>query len=156
MIAQRSFSDPQFQTAFKTHFSELGITVQDWDSLFQEMNNEGNNRACVRTCADGGIIGFILFQPTKFTNWFIEETLGFIQEFWISKTHQNTGHGAALLRRAEDYFKEHCIYTSILTSDTPERFYLKHGYQKATGCKAKNQDEVFIRHLIRLKPQNSN
>lgn len=142
------FSDPLFQSAFKTYFAELGITVKDWDGVFREMNGEGDNHAYVRTGADGGIIGFIQFKPTPFTSWFFEETCGFIREFWVSEAHRNVGHGAALLQQAEEHFKEHSICTSILTTDTAERFYLKHGYQKAPGCKAKNQDEVFIKHLI--------
>lgn len=142
------FSDLLFQTAFKTYFSELGINVKDWDGLFREMNDEGDNQAFVRSVRDGSIVGFIQFKPTKFTSWFFEETCGFIREFWISNANRNAGHGAALLRLAEGYFKQHGMYTSILTTDTAERFYLKHGYQKAPGCKAKNQDEVFIKQLI--------
>ncbi len=142
------FSDPLFQTAFQTYFSELGITVKDWDGLFREMNDEGDNQAVVRTAGDGSIIGFIQFKPTKFTSWFFEETCGFIREFWISNANRNAGHGSALLRIAESYFMEHGMYTSILTTDTAERFYLKHGYRKAPGCKAKNEDEVFVKHLL--------
>ncbi len=142
------FSDPLFQTAFQTCFSELGITVKDWDGLFREMNEEGDNHAFVRTDADGSIVGFIQFKPMLFTSWFFEETCGFIREFWVSENHRNAGHGAALLRKTEGYFKENGIYTSILTTDTAERFYLKHGYRKAPGCKAKNQNEVFLKHLV--------
>ena len=141
------FSDPLFQTAFQTYFSELGITVNDWDGLFREMNDEGDNQAVVRTAGDGSIIGFIQFKPTKFTSWFFEETCGFIREFWISNANRNAGHGSALLRIAESYFMEHGMYTSILTTDTAERFCLKHGYRKAPGCKAKNEDEVFVKYL---------
>lgn len=141
------FSDPLFQTAFQTYFSELEIIVKDWDGLFREMKDEGGNQAFVRVATDGSIVGFIQFKPTKFTSWFFEETCGFIREFWISSANRNAGHGAALLRRAENYFKEHGMYTSILTTDTAERFYLKHGYQKAPGCNAKNKDEVFVKHL---------
>ena len=141
------FSEPLFQTAFQTYFSELGITVRDWDGLFREMNDEGDNQAFVRTADDGSIIGFIQFKPIKLTSWFFEETCGFIREFWISNANRNAGHGSALLRLAESYFKEHGMYTSILTTDTAEHFYLKHGYRKAAGCKAKNEDEVFVKRL---------
>lgn len=141
------FSEPLFQTAFQTYFSELGITVKDWDGLFREMNDDGDNQAFVRTDDDGNIIGFIQFKPIKFTSWFFEESCGFIREFWISNANRNAGHGSALLRLAERYFKEHGMYTSILTTDTAERFYLKHGYRKALGCKAKNDDEVFVKRL---------
>lgn len=141
------FSDPLFQSAFQAYFSELGITVRDWNGLFCEMNAEGDNRAFVRTDQDGGIIGFLQFKPTRFTSWFFEETCGFIREFWIAEAHRNAGHGSALLRLAERYFRDHGMYTSILTTDTAERFYLRHGYRKAPGCRAKNEDEVFLKHL---------
>lgn len=51
------------------------------------------------------------------------------------------------MNRAEDYFMERGMYTSILTTDTAERFYLRHGYQRAPGCHAKNNDTVFIKRL---------
>lgn len=34
------FSNPLFQMAFREYFGELNIAVQDWDRLFQEMNEE--------------------------------------------------------------------------------------------------------------------
>ena len=57
------------------------------------------------------------------------------------------GHGAQLLALAEQYFLEQGIYTGILTTDTAERFYRRHGYVKASGCRAKNKDEVFTKRL---------
>lgn len=141
------FTSPLFQSAFKAYFAELSFPVKDWDGLFREMSNEGDNMAFVRTDGDGKVIGFIQFKPIKFTSWFFEETCGFIREFWISEAYRHAGHGAALLRLAEDYFKEHGIYTTILTTDTAERFYLKLGYQRAYGCVAKNNDAVFVKHL---------
>ena len=51
------------------------------------------------------------------------------------------------MNRAEGYFREHGMLISILTTDTAERFYLRHGYQHAPGCHAKNNDTVFIRRL---------
>lgn len=56
-------------------------------------------------------------------------------------------HGTALINLAEKYFVENGIYTSILTTDTAAHFYEKCGYIKALGCKAKNQNEVFVKHL---------
>ncbi len=49
------FTSPLFQSAFKTYFAELGISVKDWDGLFREMNDEGGNMAFVRTAGDGEI-----------------------------------------------------------------------------------------------------
>lgn len=141
------FSHSLFQTAFRQYFSELGYTIRDWDGLFKEMNDDGDNIAFVRTSTDGKVIGFIQFRPVKFSSWFFEETCGFIREFWIAEEFRNKSHGTALLGLAEKYFMDHGIYTSILTTDTAASFYVRHGYVKALGCKAKNQDEVFIKHL---------
>ena len=144
------FTDPVFQAAFKQYFGELGINVKDWDGLFQEMNtgSEGKkNAAYVRMAADGSAIGFIQFVPIRFTSWFFEETAGFIREFWVAEAFRNQGNGADLLALAEKHFLERGIYTTILTTDTAERFYERHGYVRAHGCEAKNKDEVFVKRL---------
>ena len=141
------FSDPLFQTAFRQYFSELGCTIRDWNRLFKEMNDDGDNIAFVRTSMDGKIIGFLQFRPVKFSSWFFEETCGFIREFWVAEEFRKEGHGTALISLVEKYFIDNGIYTSILTTDTAAGFYKRHGYVKAFGCKAKNQDEVFIKHL---------
>lgn len=144
------FFDPGFQNAFRQYFAELGITVKDWDGLFREMDrgDQGErNAAYVRTAADGGVIGFIMLVPIRFTSWFFEETCGFIREFWVAEAFRNQGHGSQLLALAERYFLERGIYTSILTTDTAQGFYERHGYRKAAGCKAKNKDGVFSKRL---------
>ena len=141
------FTVPLFQDTFKQYFTEMGISIRDWDGLFKEVNDEGDNLTFVRTTADGDAIGFIMIKPTKFTSWFFEETYGFIREFWVASDFRNSGHGTALLDIAEKYFCENNIYTSILTTNTAKLFYEKHGYFKAPGCKAKNQDDVFIKRL---------
>ena len=141
------FTDLLFQTAFKQYFSELGYTIRDWNGLFREMNDDGDNIAFVRTSMDGQIIGFIQFRPLQFSSSFFKETCGFIREFWIAEEFRNEGHGTALIGLAEKYFIDNGIYTSILTTDTAARFYIRHGYVRASGCKAKNQDEVFIKRL---------
>lgn len=144
------FTDPVFQGAFQQYFAEMGINVKDWDGLFREMNegNEGEkNAACVRMAADGGVIGFIQFIPIRFTSWFFEETCGFIREFWVAEEFRSRGHGSELIALAERHFLEHGICTSILTTNTAERFYERHGYVKAPGCRAKNHDDVFAKRL---------
>lgn len=141
------FSAPLFQDVFRQYFTELGVNVKNWDGLFKEMKDEGDNLAFVRTAKDGKIIGFIQFKPIKFASWFFEEICGFIREFWIASDFRNNGHGAALIHLAEKYFLENGIFTSILTTDTAAHFYEKHGYVKAPGCKAKNKDEVFIKQI---------
>lgn len=144
------FADPVFQAAFRQYFAEIGIKVKDWDGLFQEMNRgDGGekNAAYVRLSADGGVIGFLLFIPIRFTSWFFEETCGFIREFWVADEFRNKGHGSELIALAERYFLERGITASILTTDTAGRFYERHGYEKAAGCGAKNKDEVFVKRL---------
>ncbi len=111
------------------------------------MNDEGNNLAFVRTDADGSVIGFIQYKPETFKSWFFEGTCGFVREFWVSDQHRNRGHGSALLRLTEEYFRKQGIFTSILTTDTAPGFYLKNGYTYVPECKAKNKDDVFVKRL---------
>ena len=141
------FTDSMFCTAFKTYFSELGIEVNDWDGVFSEMNDEGDNEAFIRMTESGEVIGFIQCKPISFTSYFFEETILFIREFWVSEKYRNLGHGKELLNLAETHFKKKGIFTSILTTDTAEAFYIKNGYRRAPACKAKNQDDVFIKRF---------
>lgn len=141
------FTDPLFVKAFQKYFAELGIEVKDWDGVFAEMNNEGDNESFVRKNTDNQVIGFILCKPISFTSWFFEETCVFIREFWISEEYRNKGHGADLLLMAEDHYKQKGIFTSVLTTDTAEDFYIKHGYIKKPACKAKNEDDVYVKAL---------
>jgi len=141
------FTNPLFQQAFKQYFAELGITVKDWDGLFQEMKEDTDTSVIIRTDNSGALIGFLMFQPTPFSSWFFEETCGFIREFFIFPEFRGFGHGKALLRLAEEHFLQNSIYTSILTTDTAPDFYLKNGYRRAPGIRAKNEDDVFIKHL---------
>lgn len=140
------FSDPKFREAFRQYFSELDVSVQDWDELFQDMNGDGNT-AIVRTDEQGKVIGFIQFKSIKFSSWFFEETCGFIREFWVAEEFRSRKHGTELIGLAEKYFVEKGIFTSILTTDTAMHFYEKCGYVRAPGCIAENDDNVFIKHL---------
>ncbi len=140
------FSNPVFQNAFKQYFSELNVNVDDWDGLFREMSDEGDE-AFVRLDENNEPIGFILFQPIEFTSWFFKETYGFIREFWVAKEHRSKKHGSDLLEIAEQYFYKQGIYSSILTTDTAEQFYLKRGYVKVPGCTALNEDDVYVKRL---------
>ena len=141
----KDFTDPLFEEAFKKYFSELEITVKDWDGLFQEMNDDEGVAAVIRTAEDGSVMGFIMYQPIQFTSWFFEETRGFIREFWIAKEYRNQGHGSQLLKLVEDEFIRQGIRSFILTTDTAEDFYLNHGYKTVSNCTAKNKDRVFIK-----------
>lgn len=140
------FSDPAFQNAFKQYFMEMNFNdVEDWDDLFKQMND--GNLAFVRYDENKEVIGFIQFTSLEFTRWFFEETYGFIREFWVAKKYRDKRHGSELLRLAEQYMLEKGVFSSILTTDTAEKFYLKNGYEKVPGCKSKNNDDVFVKRL---------
>ena len=141
------FSEPLFQKAFQIYFGELGINVKDWDGLFKEMNDEEGNKTFLRVTEENDIAGFIMFKPIELSNWFFTEKLGFIREFWIANEYRNQGHGTALLQLAEEYFVQNDICKSILTTDTAENFYIKHGYRKDSAYTAANKDEVFVKDL---------
>ena len=140
------FSDSRFQEAFQLYFREIGVNVRDWDGLFREMTEDGN-AAWLRLSEDGGVIGFIQFKPIALTNWFFEETAGFIREFWIAEAYRGQGHGSALLGMAETFFAEKGIRQTILTTDTAPGFYEKHGYRKHPGIQAQNHDDVYVKEL---------
>ncbi len=141
------FRNEKFQIAFKLYFDELEIVVKEWDKLFQQMNDEKNNLAYIRTDELGNIVGFIEFTVIPFSNWFFETKMGFIREFWIKKNFRSLGHGTELLKMAESYFLTQNIHKSILTTDSAEKFYIKNGYHKDCHIIAKNNDVVLIKAL---------
>ena len=51
------------------------------------------------------------------------------------------------MKLAEEYFYKNGIYKSILTTTAAPEFYKKLGYELSFGCKAKNNDPVFIKQL---------
>lgn len=147
MILLSDFTDLRFRTAFQAYFSELNISVKDWEGLFREMNEEGNNLAYL-LLTEGRALGFLQFQITSFSNWFFEEPFGFIREFWVDPAYRRQGHGKSLLHSAETYFLEHGVFRSVLTPDDGAvAFYLANGYEKAPGIRPKNKMDVFIRTL---------
>lgn len=141
------FTDSRFCAAFQAYFGELAISVKDWDGLFREMNEEGNNLAWLLLDESGGAMGFLQFQMTGFSNWFFEEPFGFIREFWIDPACRRQGYGKALLSLAETYFVEHGACRAVLTADDAVDFYLANGYGKSAGIKAKNKMEVLTKNL---------
>ncbi len=146
-ILLSDFTDPRFRAAFQAYFAELDISVRDWEGLFREMNEEGNNFAWLLLDDSGGTRGFLQFQMTGFSNWFFEESFGFIREFWIAPAHRRQGYGRFLLHLAETYFVEHGAYRAVLTADDAVDFYLANGYESASGVKAKNKMDVLTKNL---------
>ena len=45
------FTNPLFQAAFRQYFSDMGICVEDWNAVFEEMNEDGDNAAFIRTAS---------------------------------------------------------------------------------------------------------
>lgn len=140
------FTQEIFQNAFKLYFKELGIDVKNWDTLFQEMSEEGGNNVYIKMDNEE-IVGFIMFKSEQLSNWFFEEKIGFVREFWIAEKYRKNGYGSHLLKLAEDYFRENGIYKIILTTDTAKQFYVNHGYRLDKAYIAKNEDEVFVKNL---------
>lgn len=141
------FNNVDFQNMFKSYFGELGVSVRDWSRLFQAMNDENRNLAYLRYDESGCPIGFIQFTVITFSSGFFETKIGFIREFWVNDECRNLGHGSELLRLAEKYFISNGIYKSILTTNTAERFYIRHGYVKDVDITAKNGYDVFVKVL---------
>lgn len=141
------FETPLLQKAFRLYFEELGMHIRNWEALFREMNEGGENRAILRTDAQGEIVGFIQFAPMRFSSWFFEEESGFIREFWVAPAWRRQGQGTLLLARAEEWFKERGIEEIYLTSDDAGAFYEARGYVRSHACTAKNRDNVYRKHL---------
>ncbi len=140
------FTYPDFQSAFKRYFGELGIEVKDWDGLWQEMNST-HNMAYLRK-AGGETVGFIQLTKISLESWFFKENVGFIREFWVKKEMRGQGHGSALLGMAEKYLLNEGMREIWLTTDTAPGFYLKKSYVRRPDITAKNEDEVFSKTLL--------
>lgn len=134
---------------FKHYFSELNITIDDYLELFVAMNEEQRNEAFL-LFDQKQPIGFIMFTSERSSHWFIEERFGFIREFWVDPNYRKTGHGSTLLTRCEQHFIDNGIYRILLTTNTAQRFYIKHGYKHDENYTAKNEDDVFVKDLQSL------
>ncbi len=143
------FTDERFKTAFRIYFEELGETVKDWEKLFLKMNNDphGKDFAYIRVDENDHVIGFIQFTTLEVTSWFFKTQIGFIREFWIASEYRNRKHGTALLRLAEAYFCRCHLFASVLTTDTAERFYEKHGYVRMNEIIPANDEITYVKVL---------
>lgn len=140
-------NDPRFQAAFQTYFGELGISVKDWDGLFHQMEEDAGTVNLLVFSDQGRVLGFIQLKIDTLQNWFFEETVGFVREFWIAGNYRNQGCGTKLLQAAENYFQERGAYKAILTTDTAPDFYRKNGYVRDHSYQARNEDAVFTKLL---------
>lgn len=145
-LLTNDFTDPLFTEAFKKYFSELGIAVREWDKLWAEMN-DGETFAYLCVENDDEVIGFIQFSQNVMQNFFFEEKVGFIRELWVRENCRGCGYGSRLLSLAERYFLDRGITRCILTTDSAERFYVKHGYRRRINVRAANKDASFTKEL---------
>ncbi|BBK21733.1 hypothetical protein Aargi30884_06360 [Amedibacterium intestinale] len=124
-----NFEDRVFCQVFKKYFEEIQVHVEDWDALFKDMNADERDVAKV-LMEDGKIYGFIIYRKDELKNWFFCETIGFIREFWISKSMRKQGFGSKLLEAAEKDMED--VNRIMLTpAKRKESFYEKRGYRKA-------------------------
>ena len=138
------YSDQAFQTAYCAYFAEMGMQVSNWEGLFTQMTDEGEP-TIIRMDENGRVIGFIQFCRVEMTCWFFEDRYGFIREFWVAPEHRSQGHGTALLKQAEAWFAKQGVCKMILTPDTAEGFYIRHGYRRDEGIVAKNRSPVYVK-----------
>ncbi len=136
-----------FQKAFKLYFNELEVKVENWNELFQEINDDKDNFAYIRLTEDFEVVGFIQFKCIELSNWFFTAPFGFIREFWVSSEYRGKGQGKELLFLAEEYFKNKNIVKCILTTDGATEFYEKHGYKHDKTIIAENKDAVYVKIL---------
>lgn len=140
------FSHPGFRRAFERYFAGLGETVQDWEAVYRQMASSGA-QALLLCSPDGETAAFLLYAALPFSSAFFEGHAAFIQEFWIDPSLRGQGIGRHLLHRAEARFAARGLSLVLLTSDTAEEFYLRCGYRRAAGIRAKNDCPVFLRCL---------
>ena len=134
------------QTAFRDYFTELGVTVRNWDGLFREVNGS-DSRFLVRRDAAGDVAGFVLFARKEMTSGFFTAVLGCVEELYVRPALRGCGCGAALLAAAETELRRMGCGLAILTSDSAPAFYLRQGYAPAPAIAAKNGDPVFVKPL---------
>lgn len=141
--------DPNFQKLFKAYFNELGVKVENWNELFEEMNDciKKYNLLTLLISYEEKVVGFIMFQKDELTNWFFKKSFGFIREFYIDTEYRGKGYGTILIEIALGWFKKEGIRKVILTSDTANQFYLKCGFKIDTSFEAKNELPTYVIEL---------
>ena len=94
------FSHPGFRRAFECYFSEMEISVDDWEAVYREMAVSGAQALLLRS-PDGETEAFLLYAVLPFSSSFFEGSAAFIQEFWVAPPLRGQGLGRRLLRSAE-------------------------------------------------------
>ncbi len=142
-----AFQDLRFQTMFQAYFGEMGVPVKDWLPLFREMDEDGRENEAILALDGGKAVGFIQYCPLALSGWFFTCQAGFVREFWVMPDVRCRGVGTALLRQAENRFRECGAGWSMLTTDSAEQFYLARGYAWSSAWQARNGDKVYIKDL---------
>ena len=94
----------------------------------------------IRRDERGAVTGFIQFTVMDLESWFFTVKCGFIRELWIAP---------ALRRLAEEWLTaRQCAY-ALLTTKTAPQFYRRNGYAPHGEIHAKNQEEVFVKSLLK-------
>ncbi|MBR4082517.1 MAG: GNAT family N-acetyltransferase [Clostridia bacterium] len=138
--------NPSLRQAFRDYFAELGVTVRDWDSLFDEIDRSGR-KFLVRRDEQAQITGFLLFLQREMTCGFYTTDVGCIEELYVVPARRQRGHGQSLLAAAETRFRADGCGYMLLTSDDAGAFYARCGYHPAPRIRAKNGDPVFVKPL---------
>lgn len=146
------FYDPQFQRIFRAYFAEIGITLREdttlWDEIKKSADEEG--MVCLAAQEDGEFVGFIMLQSEPMTSrsGFFSMFLGFIRELWVAPERRRSGLGRALIQQAEALLREQGALVLALTpSPAAERFYAALGFAENGGVRAKNGERVLCREI---------
>lgn len=138
------FADPALQTLFKEYFAFLGVTIRNWQGLFDEIS-ASDDAFILRRDETGVLLGFLIFTTQKMDSSFFSAKIGFVREFYVDPAHREQGHGSALLEEAETLFRREGCGFALLTTETAGDYYEKRGYRLSHGIAAVNHDPVYAK-----------
>lgn len=152
VITEATFANPALRQAFMDYFAELGVTVRNWEPLFQELDRR-EGWTLLRQNDAGHIAGFLLCSVQQMSSGFFTASIGFVEEMYVAPAYRHQRHGAALMSAAEERFcASKCGY-AILTTDSAPGFFTRQGYLIQPSITAKNGDPVYVKPLEKpLKP----
>lgn len=133
------FYDPQFQRIFRAYFAEIGITLREdttlWDEIKKSADEEG--MVCLAAQEDGALVGFIMLQSEPMTSrsGFFSMFLGFIRELWVAPERRRSGLGRALIQQAEALLRDQARSCwRSLPPPPPSAFTLRWALRKTAAC----------------------
>lgn len=145
-ITQTTFASPTLRRAFMDYFAELGVTVRDWEGLFQELDKRAGFTLALQDEA-GCIVSFLLGSMQDMGSDFFTVPIGFVEEMYVAPAFRQQGLGAVLLQAAEARFRDvGCGYTFLTTDSAPD-FFVRQGYLFQPRMAAKNGDPVYVKPL---------